>query len=88
MAEIEALAHRAKERCVVELVADDGVTLGVGRDHDRGHSDPETIEVEPLTAKDCELVNDKVSYLGAVVLDNLVRLTGGPRKRFLGSMQP
>jgi hypothetical protein len=29
-----------------------------------------------LTAKGRELVNDKVSHLGAVVLDNLVRLTG------------
>ena len=47
-----------------------------GVDKTRGVALGDNPDLTLLKAKGRELVNDKVSHLGAVVLDNLVRLTG------------
>ena len=47
-----------------------------GVDKTRGVALGDNPDLTLLKAKGRELVNDQVSHLGAVVLDNLVRLTG------------
>ena len=59
-----------------------------GVDKTRGVALGDNPDLTLLRAKGRELVSDQVSHLGAVVLDNLVRLTGRSEEEVPRSLPP